>query len=116
MRVFLTSYREGAVVPPVYDEAVHVQRDGRGVRVRGVVPGAVILQQRQHMFRVVGKVWIRERRRKALRENDPHPGFHISSAANLLSCEGTPESGLSMSLNIRFKSNFQLGHGTKYLT
>lgn len=50
MSVFLTSYREGAVVSPVYDEAVHMQGDGRGLRVGGIVTGAVVLQ---HMWRVV---------------------------------------------------------------
>ncbi len=51
--------------------------------------------------------------------NYPHPGFHISSTENLLTREETQErrqKGLSMSLNIQFKSKFQLGHGSKYLT
>lgn len=41
----VTSYREGAVVSSVYDEAVHMQGDGRGLGVGGIVPGAVVLEE-----------------------------------------------------------------------
>lgn len=43
----LTSYGEGAVVSPVNDEAVHAQRDGRGLRVGRVVARAVVLQRKE---------------------------------------------------------------------
>lgn len=49
----VTSYREGAVVSSVYDEAVHVQGDRRRLGVGGIVTGPVVLQQRQNMLSVV---------------------------------------------------------------
>lgn len=45
MFLLITSDSEGAVVPSVDDEAVHVQRDGRRLRLGRIVPGTVILQQ-----------------------------------------------------------------------
>lgn len=45
MRAFVTSYREGAVVSSVYDEAVHMQGDGGRLGVGGIVPLTVVLQE-----------------------------------------------------------------------
>lgn len=43
--VHVTSDGERAVVLSVYDEVVHVQGDGRGLRIGGTVPGIGVLDQ-----------------------------------------------------------------------
>lgn len=50
--VCVTSYREGAVIPPVYDETVHMKHDRRGLGVRGIVTGTVILKDAQRTLSV----------------------------------------------------------------
>lgn len=43
--VHVTSDGERAVVLSVYDEVVHVQGDGRGLRIGGTVPGTGVLDR-----------------------------------------------------------------------
>lgn len=50
----VTSYREGAVVSSVYDETVHMKGDWRGLGVRGIVTGTVILKDAQYVL----SVWV----------------------------------------------------------
>lgn len=82
----VTSYREGAVVSPVYDEAVHMQGDRRRLGVGGIVPGAVVLEKEEDNVEII--------------RNPPHP----------------KQTCLFMILNFPFKSKSKSGHSSKCLT
>lgn len=87
MFLLITSDSEGAVVPSVDDEAVHVQRDGRRLRLGRIVPGTVILQQDTTNKLSEAACMCEWEREKLSTSRFPHQ-FH---SKNLLIHEGTQE-------------------------